>query len=100
MASRDAAAPQKLDIPEEEHCAIIHDQLDRHYRSVLDEPVPALGGETPRAAVETESGQVKVAEWLKMTENQTAKSGEHNGAMASYNFNWLWTELGISELRR
>jgi hypothetical protein len=100
MASRAAAAPQKLDIPEEEHRAIIHDQLDRHYRSVLDEPVPALGGETPRAAVETESGRVKVAEWLKLMENRTAKSGEHNSAMASYSFNWLWTELGIGELRR
>ena len=100
MASRDVAEPQELDIPEEERCAIIHDQMDRHYRSVLDEPVPVLGGETPRAAVKTENGRVKVAEWLKMMENRTAKSGDHNSAMASYNFSWLWTELGISELRR
>jgi len=100
MASRDVAEPQELVIPEEERCAIIHDQMDRHYRSVLDEPVPVLGGETPRAAVKTESGRVKVAEWVKMMENQTAKSGDHNSAMASYNFSWLWTELGISELRR
>ena len=100
MASRDAAAPQKLDISEEEHRDIIHHQLDRHYRSVLDDPVPALGGETPRAAVKTESGRAKVAEWLKLMENRTAKSGEHNSAMASYNFNWLWTELGIGELRQ
>ena len=100
MASRDVAEPQEVVIPEEERCAIIHDQLDRHYRSVLDEPVPMLGGETPRAAVKTESGRVKVAEWVKMVENRTAKSGDHNSAMASYNFSWLWTELGISELRR
>jgi len=100
MASRDVAEPQELVIPEEERCAIIHDQMDRHYRSVLDEPVPVLGGETPRAAVKTESGRVKVAEWVKMMENRTAKSGDHNSAMASYNFSWLWTELGISELRR
>jgi hypothetical protein len=100
VASRDVAEPQELVIPEAERCAIIHDQMDRHYRSVLDEPVPVLGGETPRAAVKTESGRVKVAEWLKMMENLTAKSGDHNSAMASYNFSWLWTELGISELRR
>jgi Protein of unknown function (DUF2384) len=100
MAKRDVAEPQELAIPEEEHSAIIHDQMDRHYRSVLNEPVPALGGQTPRAAAKTESGRVKVAEWLKMMENRTAKSGEHNSAMASYNFGWLWTELGISELRR
>jgi hypothetical protein len=100
MASRDAAEPQELDIPEEERCAIIHDQMNRHYRSVLDEPVPMLGGETPRAAVKTDSGRIKVAEWLKLMENSTAKSGDHNSAMASYNFSWLWTELGVSELRR
>jgi hypothetical protein len=100
MAMRDVAEPQQLDIPEEEYSAIIHNQMDRHYRSVLDEPVPALGGQTPRAATKTESGRVKVAEWLKMMENRTAKSGEHNSAMASYNFSWLWTELGLSELRR
>jgi hypothetical protein len=101
MASRDDAEPrQEFDTPDEERCAIIHDQMNRHYRRVLDEPVPALGGETPRATVKTESGRVKVAEWLKMMENRTAESGEHNSAMASYNFSWLWTELGIIELRR
>jgi hypothetical protein len=100
MASRDVAEPQQPAIPEEELCAVVHDQMDRHYRRVLDEAVPALGGETPRAAVKTARGRVKVAQWLKLTENQTAKSGDHNSAMASYNFSWLWTELGISELRR
>jgi hypothetical protein len=100
MASRDVAEPQQPAIPEEELCAIIHGQMDRHYRKVLDEPVPALGGVTPRAAVKTQRGRVKVAEWLKLMENQTAKSGDHDGAMASYSFGWLWAELGISELRR
>jgi hypothetical protein len=100
MASRAVAEPQELEISEEERCAIIHDQLDRHYRSVIDEPVPALGDETPRAAVKSESGRVKVVGWLKMMENRTAKSGEYNSAMASYDFSWLWTELGIGELRR
>lgn len=100
MASRDTTEPQELDISEEEHCAIIHDQMDRHYRSVLDEPVPMLGGETPRAAVKTDSGRIKVVDWLKMMENRTAKSADPGTPMANYNFGWLWTELGISELRR
>lgn len=100
MASRDVDAPQELDCPDEERCALIQNQMTRHYRDVLDEPVPVLGGETPRAAVKTEGGRVKVADWLKMMENRTAKAGDHNSAMASYDFGWLWTELGISELRR
>jgi hypothetical protein len=98
MASRGAARPQEPDIPEEERRAIVHDHLETHYRRTLDEPVPALGGETPRAAIKTASGRLKVAEWLKLLENQSAMSGDHT--MAGYDFGWLWTELGISELRR
>jgi hypothetical protein len=46
------------------------------------------------------SGRIKVAEWLKMMENRTAKPADPNSPMASYRFGLLWTELGLSELRR
>jgi hypothetical protein len=35
-----------------------------------------------------------------MMENRTAKAGESNPAMASYSFDWIWTELGVAELRQ
>ena len=54
IASERAAGPPDLDIPEEERCAIVHDQLSRHYREVLDQPIPVLGDETPRDAVRTD----------------------------------------------
>jgi hypothetical protein len=92
--------PQQLDIPEEERGAMVHDYLDQHYRDVLDQPVPMLGGKSPRAAVRTADGRIKVAGWLKMIENSTAKSAENNSALATYNFGWLWNELGIDDLRR
>jgi len=97
LASRNAGAPRPVDLSEEEQRAIVHDYLDRHYRDTLDQPVPSLGNKSPRAAVKTASGRAKVADWLKMMENRTAKS---DGAMASYSFDWMWTELGIAELRR
>ena len=100
MASRGSAVPNQLDLPEEEHRAIVHDYLDRYYRDVLDQPVPMLGGQTPRAAVKTDSGRIKVVDWLKMMENRTAESADANNPMANYSFGWLWTELGIGELRR
>jgi len=50
-------------------------------------------------AVRTDSGRVKVADWLKYMENRTAKSAP-GSALANYGFGWLWTELGIDELRR
>jgi hypothetical protein len=100
IASRQDDMAQPLDISEQERCAIVHDQLDRHYRNALDQPVPMLGGKSPRAAVKTARGRVKVADWIKMIENRTAQSGDEDSAMASYSFRWLWTELGIDELRR
>jgi hypothetical protein len=97
MASHSTAMPAPLDVPMEQNRDIVHGFLDRHYREVLDQPVPMLGDETPRAAVKTEAGRIKVADWLKMMENQTAKA---NGPMRNYSFGWLWAELGIGELRR
>ncbi|ANV99256.1 hypothetical protein [Bradyrhizobium icense] len=91
---------QELGISEEEHRAIIHETMDRHYRETLDEPVPALGNKSPRAAVKTKSGRAKVVDWLKMMENRTAKAGESNPAMAGYSFDWMWAELGVAQLRR
>jgi hypothetical protein len=100
VASARTEAQPQLDISEEERCAIVHNQLDRHYREVLDQPVPMLGGKSPRAAVRTKSGRIKVAGWLKMMENTTAKAADHNSALAIYDCGWLWNELGIEELRR
>jgi hypothetical protein len=100
IASPDAATPHELDIPKEECRAIVHGRLDRHYRDMLDQPIPMLGDKSPRAAVRAPEERVKVADWLKMIENRTAKSADHNDAMANYSFGWLWTELGINELRR
>jgi hypothetical protein len=100
MATGKGAAPQGLDIPEEESQAIVHEHLERHYRSALDQPISMLGGESPRAAVRSDDGRIKVADWLKMMENRTARSARPGSALASYNFGWLWAELGINELRR
>jgi len=99
-ASRDADVRQQIDLSEQEQRALIHETLDRHYRDTLDQPVPALGNKSPRAAVKTASGRAKVGDWLKMMENRTAKAGKSNSPMASYSFDWMWTELGIAGLRR
>jgi hypothetical protein len=97
MATRDPTPPPKLNLSEQERRTIIHDGLDRHYRDLLDQPIPALGNKSPRTAVKTARGRAKVVDWLKTLENHTANSSNE---MATYNFGWLWTELGINELRR
>jgi hypothetical protein len=100
IATRDPAPPPRLNLPEQERRAIIHDGLDRHYRDLLDQPIPALGNKSPRAAVTTAKGRAKVVDWLKTLENHTAQMAGHNDEMATYDFSWLWTELGVNELRR
>jgi hypothetical protein len=99
-ASRRSEAPDRIDLSDEQHRAIVHDQLNRHYREVLEQPVPMLGGQTPREAIKTEAGRRNAADWLKYMENRTAKAAEPQTPVASYDFGWMWTELGLMELRR
>jgi hypothetical protein len=76
MASGNTGLPPQQDfpeIPEDQACAIIHDKPDRHYRALLNKPIPMLRNKSPRAAAKTASGRIKVVGWLKMVENRTAK---------------------------
>jgi hypothetical protein len=100
MASRpadEARAPPRL-APDEER-AIVHETLERHYRQLLDEPVPMLGNVSPRKAAKTKKGREKLVGWLKLLENSNARQGA-NSPMASYDIGWMWHELGVADLRR
>ena len=82
----------------EEESAMAQEALDRHYRGVLDEPVPALGGVSPREAATTQEGREGLVAWLKGLENSNAR--QTGSPIASYDTNWLWEELGVANLRR
>ena len=101
MADDAARAPQEepLDIPSDERERIVHEMLTREYTKTLDEAVPALGNKTPRALARTKAGRAKVADWLKYIENGAAKSGTGE-PMATYDFTWMWQELGLIDFRR
>jgi hypothetical protein len=77
---------------------VVHELLDRHYRGILDQPVPALGGKTPREAARTPAGHKKVVEWLKLIENRSASKA--GSPLAEYDFHWMWVELGLEDQRR
>ena len=83
MATRDPAPTAKLNLSEEERRTIIHDGLDRHYRDLLDQPIPVLGNKSPRAAVKTATGRARVVDWLKTLENHTAKFAGGNDVRGS-----------------
>ena len=88
------------EIPTDVATALVHGFLDKQYRKTLDEPVPALGNVSPRTAATTPDGRVRVAEWLKYLETQSANPPTPGDPMARYDFSWMWDELGIKPLRR
>jgi hypothetical protein len=103
MAAPSAApksAPASLELSSEQRRSIIHQSMDKHYRRMLDEPVAMLCNRSPRKAVRTEAGREKVVAWLKTLENHSAKIADPNDPIATYDFSWLWAELGVSALRR
>ncbi len=57
-ARRPAAPPSEAE--QREVDAIVREMKARHYASWLDEPVPALGGATPRRAARTKKGREQV----------------------------------------
>ena len=87
------------DLPPEVQAQIVRDMLERHYREVLDQPVPALGNRTPRAAVRSAAGRRKVVAWLKYLENQEQHARNNGNPVGDYDFGWMWEELGIAALR-
>ena len=101
LASRDTRpSPPPADLSPKEQEAIVHATLDKHYRDMLDEPIPMLGNISPRTAAKTTKGRSKVVAWLKTLENHSAKFADRKNAMATYDVTWLWTELGVADLRR
>lgn len=101
MASRLAGKSKPLSSglsPDEEQ-AVIQESLDRHYMNLLDEPVPMLGNMTPRRAAKSAKGRERVVAWLKLLENGAARQDAASPA-AGCDLSWMWTELGVADLRR
>lgn len=101
MASRPAGRKpsRPAGMSAEEERAILDETLERHYRALLDQPVPALDNMSPREAARTEEAREMLVDWLKGLENSNAQQ-EPGSAIARYDTSWMWEELGVSDLRR
>lgn len=94
------STPPVKDLPLDLQTRLVHEGLSGHYRAALDQPVGMLGDKTPRASVRSKAGREKVAVWLKFLESESRRSRVPGDPMSSYDFGWIWTELGITDLRR
>ena len=72
----------------------IQEVMTRHYRGTLDEPVPMLGGKSPRQAARSAKGRIALAKWLKGFEQHNARRPADD-PMRDYDFGWMWEQLGI-----
>jgi hypothetical protein len=99
MPPAGTAAPEGLEgVDPADLRRITHEVLDRQYRETLADPVPMLGGKSPRQAVRSAKGRVAVASWLKGFEQSSARRPPGD-PMRDYDFGWMWDELGIADLR-
>lgn len=92
--------PGDPEIPPEVQTELVHATLDKQYRAIIDQPVPALGDVSPRAAARSAKGREKIAGWLKHLENRSSHAGDRSDPMATYDFTWLWRELEVEHLRK
>jgi hypothetical protein len=99
MLAAERRRPEPSGLSPDDERALIRQGLEDHYRHILDQPIPSLGGKSPRAAAKTPKGREKVVAWLKTLENHSAKrpAGDPIG---EYDFGWMWRELVVDKLRR
>ena len=90
-----APEPVRDEIPPEVRHKLIAEYMEQHNAKWPDLPIPALGGKTPREAVKTAAGKLKVAALLRDFENIEAhkrQAGEPYCDVAR-----LRAELGVKE---
>jgi hypothetical protein len=92
--------PPDSGISPQEATELIHNMMDQHYLETLNQPVGMLDNLTPREAAESAKSRKKLVEWLKYIENQSGQQPNDADPMATYDFSWIWAELGVEHLRK
>jgi len=94
MARASFAGTAKEEIPPEVANRLINEYMGNFYANWTEEPIPALGNKTPRAAIETEQGRGAVVDLLKSYEHQEARRVRDQGG-EPFDFRFLWQRLGL-----
>lgn len=80
-------------VPPEVEAHLLGKVLHRHFTEWLDQPVPALNGQTPRAAARDAQMRPKLIQLLREIENHQDHARREGRAW--YDIGWMWKELGI-----
>ena len=82
------------DLPPEVMAEVIEKALRQTYANWADEPIPALGGKTPRRAMRSPGGLERVKGLLRTYEAGEKRQALQQGRRA-ISFAFLWKSLGI-----
>lgn len=94
-AEERAHAPQPSpSLPPEQLALAVEQLMRRHYANWCDEPIPALGGRTPRQAMTTPAGLERVKGLLREYEHGEARQSAAQGR-PPFSYQFLWDALGI-----
>ena len=89
------AEPARDEIPPEVRHKLVTEYMEQHAAKWPDMALPALHGKTPRHAVKTAAGRLKVAALLRDFEN--AEEHKRQAGEPFYDVNRLRAELGLKE---
>jgi Protein of unknown function (DUF2384) len=81
-------------LPPEQLALAVEQLMRRHYANWCDEPVPALGGRTPREAMATPAGLERVKGLLREYEDGEKRQSAAQGR-PPFSYQFLWDALGI-----
>ncbi|TAN71021.1 MAG: hypothetical protein EPN20_04990 [Magnetospirillum sp.] len=98
LEERRGNPPPESPLLPEETAEVLRATFEQHYRQTLDTPIPFFDGKSPRQAAKTKRGKERVVAWLKHLENGDARRSSREG-QPSYDFSWMWEELGVSQFR-
>ena len=93
-ARSDRSRKESAEISPEVEANFLGPTLHRHYKSWLDDAIPALEGSTPRSAAKDPRLRPKLIQLLREHENQQDRARQRGDLW--YDIGWLWQELGIS----
>jgi tetratricopeptide (TPR) repeat protein/HEAT repeat protein len=93
-ARSDRSRKESAEISPEVEANFLGPTLHRHYKTWLDDAIPALEGSTPRSAAKDPRLRPKLIQLLREHENQQDRARQQGELW--YDLAWMWQELGIS----
>jgi hypothetical protein len=93
-----ADSAKDRDMPPAERTELLRQVFEHQYSHWADEPIPALGGKTPRQSLRSKRGRERVVDLLRLYEHEEEKNAKEEGR-EPVRFDFLWEALRLDRER-